>query len=124
MTQASPPSSLDLLVTSVATQLMAANAGNAGKVCQGVLADLVEAFQMDHSFLRHNDHAVRASRLVAEWPPRPDVPDPDPLAIVYFADADPVFADLRDRQEAHGDPARTRDRRLPAPDRGLGRRAR
>ncbi|HEY5843555.1 MAG TPA: EAL domain-containing protein [Mycobacterium sp.] len=92
MTQANSPGRLDLLVTSVATQLMAANAGNAGKVCQRVLADLVEAFQMDHSFLRHNDHAVRASRLVAEWPPRPDVPDPDPLAVVYFADADPVFA--------------------------------
>ena len=85
MTQANSPGRLDLLVTSVATQLMAANAGNAGKVCQRVLADLVEAFQMDHSFLRHNDHAVRASRLVAEWPPRPDVPDPDPLAVVYFA---------------------------------------
>ena len=30
--------------------------------------------------------------LVAEWPVRPGIPDPDPLAVVYFDDADPVFA--------------------------------
>jgi diguanylate cyclase (GGDEF)-like protein len=35
--------------------------------------------------------------LIAEWPPRPDIPQPDPLAVVNFADADPVFA-----QSEHG----------------------
>jgi diguanylate cyclase (GGDEF)-like protein len=84
--------SLDLLVTSVASQLMAATAANATEVSQQVLANLVEYFDVDVSFLRHNDHEMRASVLVTEWPPRPDVPDPDPLAVVYFADADPVFA--------------------------------
>jgi len=84
--------SLDLVVTSVATRLMSATAGDAAQVSQQVLAHLVEYFNVDVSFLRHNDHNIRASRLVAEWPPRTDVPDPDPLALVYFEDADPVFA--------------------------------
>ena len=81
--------SLDLVVTSVATKLMSATAADAVQVSQQVLANLVEYFNVDVSFLRHNDHSIRASRLVAEWPPRPDVPDPDPLALVYFANADP-----------------------------------
>ena len=84
--------SLDLVVTSVATKLMSATAADAVQVSQQVLANLVEYFNVDVSFLRHNDHSIRASRLVAEWPPRPDVPDPDPLALVYFENADPVFA--------------------------------
>ena len=84
--------SLDLVVTATATKLMAANAATAKTVYEQVLADLVDYFGVDVSFLRHNDHTIRASRLVAEWPPRRDLPDPDPLAIVYFADADPVFA--------------------------------
>ena len=84
--------SLDLLVTSVATQLMSATAANATDVSQRVLATLVEYFDVDISFLRHNDHERRASVLVTEWPERPEVPDPDPLAVVFFAEADPVFA--------------------------------
>jgi diguanylate cyclase (GGDEF)-like protein len=88
----SVPRSLELVVTAVATKLMAANAATSVAVSQGVLADLVAHFEVDVSFLRYNDHKIRASKLVAEWPPRPDIPDPDPLGIVYFADADPVFA--------------------------------
>lgn len=79
-------------MTSVSVQLMAANAATSAIVSQQVLAVLVEYFDVDFSFLRYNDHAIRASILVAEWPPRPGVPDPDPLKVVYFADADPVFA--------------------------------
>jgi diguanylate cyclase (GGDEF)-like protein len=86
------PRSLDLVVTAVATQLMAANAATSVEVSQRVLADLVAYLGVDVSFLRYNDHTIRASRLIAEWPVRPGVPDPDPLALVYFADADPVFA--------------------------------
>ena len=85
--------SLDLVVTSVATQLMAANGATSVVVSQQVMADLTTYFGVDVSFLRYNDHTIRASRLVAEWPVRPDVPDPDPLGLVYFADADPVFAE-------------------------------
>ena len=86
------PSSLELVVTSVATRLMGVNAATSVEVSQRVLADLVEYFAVDVSFLRHNDHHIHASILVAEWPVRPGIPDPDPLAVVYFADADPVFA--------------------------------
>ncbi|ADU00332.1 putative bifunctional diguanylate cyclase/phosphodiesterase [Mycolicibacterium gilvum] len=84
--------SLDLVVTSVATRLMGAGAATWAEASQQVLADLVEHFGVDVSFLRRNDHTIRASVLVAEWPVRPGIPDPDPLAVVYFADADPVFA--------------------------------
>jgi diguanylate cyclase (GGDEF)-like protein len=84
--------SLDLVVTAVATELMAVDAATSVEVSRQVLGDLVDHFDVDVSFLRHNDHRMHATKLVAEWPPRPDVPDPDPLAVVYFADADPVFA--------------------------------
>jgi diguanylate cyclase (GGDEF)-like protein len=86
------PSNLELVVTSVATELMGVNAATSIEVSQRVLAHLVEFFDVDVSFLRHNDHRIHASVLVAEWPVRPGIPDPDPLAVVYFADADPVFA--------------------------------
>ncbi|WP_413783572.1 putative bifunctional diguanylate cyclase/phosphodiesterase [Mycolicibacterium chubuense] len=71
---------------------MGATAATAVDVSQGVLAELVEYFGVDVSFLRRNDHTLHASVLVAEWPVRPGIPDPDPLAVVYFQDADPVFA--------------------------------
>ena len=61
------------------------------------MAGLVAYFGVDVSFLRYNDHRIRASRLIAEWPVRPGAPEPDPLGLVYFADADPVFA-----QSEHG----------------------
>lgn len=85
------PDSLDVVVTAVATKLMAATSTNTVEVLESVLADLVAAFSVDVAFLRYNDHTIRASRLIAEWPPRQNIPDPDPLGLVYFAD-DPVFA--------------------------------
>jgi diguanylate cyclase (GGDEF)-like protein len=71
---------------------MAANAATTAIVSQEVLAVLLEYFDVDESFLRYNDHSTRASILVAEWPPRPDIPDPDPLRVVFYRDADPDFA--------------------------------
>jgi diguanylate cyclase (GGDEF)-like protein len=73
---------------------MAANGATSATVSQEVLADLVEYFDVDVSFLRYNDHTIRASILITEWPPQNTVPnpDPDPLKIVYYADADPIFA--------------------------------
>ncbi|MBW0270916.1 hypothetical protein ATM97_07825 [Nocardia sp. MH4] len=59
-----------------------------------VLASLVEHFDVDVSYLRHTDRAKRATVLVAEWPRRPDVPDPDPLHTVEFEHADSVFRAL------------------------------
>lgn len=88
----SPPLSLDRLVTTVAVRLMAANAATSAIVSQEVLAVLLEYFAVDVSFLRYNDHFIRASILVAEWPLRPEMPEPDPRKVVLFDDADPVFA--------------------------------
>src|SRR5271166_2374334 len=83
---------LDDLVTAAAAELMAATAGNSATVSERVLADLVGHFGVDFGFLRHNDHTIHATVLVAGWPPREEVPDPDPIGVVYFADADSVFA--------------------------------
>jgi diguanylate cyclase len=79
------------LVTSVAGQLVEATAATAGEVTERVLARLVGQFHLDYGFLRRNDHDTRTSILVAEWPPRPDVPDPDPLGVVHFSSIDPLF---------------------------------
>jgi diguanylate cyclase len=86
------PGSLDDLVTAAAAELMAATAGNSAAISQRVLRDLVSHLGVDTGFLRHNDHTIHATVLVAEWPPRESVPDPDPIGVVYFADADSVFA--------------------------------
>ena len=83
---------LDFVVSCVAAQLMDATASTAAEVSQQVLAYLVEQFDADVGFLRHNDQTIGASKLIAEWPPRPNRPDPDPLEVVRFAGADPVFA--------------------------------
>jgi len=55
------PRSLDLVVTSVATKLMEVTRSTATQVSEKVLAELVEQFDVDASFLRHHDHDIRAS---------------------------------------------------------------
>jgi diguanylate cyclase len=89
------------VVTAVAAELMAATAGSHVAISQRVLADLVDHFGVDYGFLRHNDHTIRATLLIAEWPPRENVPDPDPIGVVYFADADSVFALIEHRKEPY-----------------------
>jgi diguanylate cyclase (GGDEF)-like protein len=86
------PSNLNEVVTMVASQLMAANSDNATAISERVLADLAGYLGLDVSFLRHNDHVIHATKLIAQWPIRDYVPDPDPIGVVYFAEADPVFA--------------------------------
>ena len=80
------------LVAAVAERLIEATASTAAPVSEAGAGSARRALNADASFLRHNDHGLRASVLVAEWPPRPDVPDPDPLAVIHFTSADPVFA--------------------------------
>ena len=112
------PRSLDLVVTSVATQLMEATASTATQVSQTVLAQLVEHFDVDASFLRHHDNDIRAWVLVAEWPPRVDVPDPDPLAVIHFTSADPVLTQCEQTRKpvvvSPEQPGRSRWRRTSA----------
>jgi diguanylate cyclase len=80
------------LITSIANQLLEATAATATQTTEQVLAQLVERFDLTYSFLRHSDHDIRASVLVAEWPSRPDVPDPDPFAVISFTSDNPAFA--------------------------------
>lgn len=88
---------LDALVVELATGLIDADARNVERVYSALLRDLNTDFGTDTCFLRHNDHELDASVLVAEWPPRPSIPDPDPLGVVPFREADPVFASTRDQ---------------------------
>lgn len=87
---------LDDLVTAAAAELMGATARNSAAVSERVLRDLVSHFKVDWGFLRHNDHTIHATVLIAEWPRRENVPDPDPIGVVYFAGADSVFALIED----------------------------
>ncbi len=84
--------SLDELVTSAASHLMGVTATTLRGVCIELLRELVGHFDVDLSFLRRNDHLARTTTLIAEWPPRPHVPEPDPLGVVSFAGADRTFA--------------------------------
>ena len=88
------PLTLNQLVTEVATSLMTVGQASLSDTCELVLQRVVSHFGVDLSFVRRNDHEIGATILVAEWPPRKDVPNPDPLGTVLFADADPVFAAL------------------------------
>ncbi|MFI8565437.1 putative bifunctional diguanylate cyclase/phosphodiesterase [Rhodococcus sp. NPDC078407] len=81
-----------MLVTGVATELMGVDAATVREAYESVLRQLVDHLGIDFSFLRHNDFEARATVLSAEWPPRSIKPDPDPLAVVKFDDADSVFA--------------------------------
>lgn len=86
-----PRRTLDSLVTQVAAELMGVDATTMVAATERVLAKLVDYFDVDFSFVRHTDRERRATVLVAEWPQRQDVPDPDPLRVVYFEQADSVF---------------------------------
>ena len=80
------------LVTRVATRLMETTASTVAEVNEQVLAELVEHLDIDAAYLRHNDHKVRISRLVAVWPPRRDSSVPDWAEVAHFSSADPVLA--------------------------------
>jgi diguanylate cyclase (GGDEF)-like protein len=82
---------LEQMVTAVAAQLMGATAANAVAISEQVLHDLVNHFGVDVSFVRHNDHRIRATVLIAQWPPAAE-DLMQAIGVVYFADADPVFA--------------------------------
>lgn len=89
-----PRRTLDSLVTQVASELMGVDATTMVAATERVLAQLVDYFDVDFSYVRHTDRERRATVLVAEWPHRQQVPDPDPLGIIYFENADGVFRQL------------------------------
>ncbi len=86
-----PRLTLDSLVTQVASELMGVDATTMVVATERVLCQLVEYFDVDFSYMRHTDRERRATVLIAEWPHRQQVPDPDPLAVVYFENADAAF---------------------------------
>jgi diguanylate cyclase (GGDEF)-like protein len=86
---------LDELVSQVAERLMSASSRNRQEILTWTTQVLGEFLGADVAFLRRNDHARGLSIMVAEWPPRENIPDPDPLGEVPF-DADPIFARTRD----------------------------
>jgi diguanylate cyclase (GGDEF)-like protein len=90
--------SLDELVSQVAERLMSATAENHHEVLTWTMKTVAEYLDADAVFLRRNDHARDLSILVAEWPQREDIPDPDPLGEVRF-DADPIFMATKDFKE-------------------------
>ncbi len=94
-----PRRTLDSLVTQVASELMGVDATTMVAASERVLARLVEHFDVDFSYLRHTDREQRATVLIAEWPHRGDIPDPDPLKIVHFEHADSVFRELEHATE-------------------------
>ncbi len=93
------PATLSQLVTELATALMEVGPSSLAETCEVMLKRVVSAFDVDLSFVRRNDHELKATILLAEWPARVDVPEPDPLGVVRFADADPVFAALETLSE-------------------------
>ncbi|MFF5034669.1 putative bifunctional diguanylate cyclase/phosphodiesterase [Nocardia salmonicida] len=56
-----------------------------------VLASLVDYFDVEFAYLRHTVRELRQTVLIAEWPRRPYVPEPDPLRVIEFAEADSLF---------------------------------
>src|ERR1700684_2406190 len=93
------PGSLDDLVTAAAAEMMAATTASHVAISERVLADLVSHFGVDFGFLRHNDHTIHATILVAEYPRRENVPDPDRIGVVYFDGADSIFAMAENQKE-------------------------
>jgi len=85
---------LDALVTRVASEFMSVSAVDLADALERALQTMTEFFDVDTSFLRRNDFERDLTVLVAEWPRRENVPDPDPLGEVPF-DVDPVFAATR-----------------------------
>ncbi|MGW0005818.1 bifunctional diguanylate cyclase/phosphodiesterase [Nocardia grenadensis] len=104
-----PRRTLDSLVTEVAAELMGVDSATMVSATEQVLAMLIDYFDVDFSYLRHNDPENRSTVLVAEWPPRQDVPEPDPLKIVYFDQADSVFKSLEHATEPFLIPASAAD---------------
>jgi hypothetical protein len=61
-----------ILITSIANQLLEATASMASQASEQVLAQLVEHFDLHHSFLRYSDHDIPgfvSARGIRAWSP-------------------------------------------------------
>jgi diguanylate cyclase len=62
------------VIAQLVAQMTGVSAFSAPRVCERLLSQLVEQFEADSAFLRHNNHRLCTSMLFAEWPPRDRVP--------------------------------------------------
>ncbi|MDL5159314.1 putative bifunctional diguanylate cyclase/phosphodiesterase [Actinomycetospora termitidis] len=76
------PTDLDALVTAVATTLMGVDSTGLNEAAASVLATTVRALGLESGVLRFHDARRGVSVLVAEWPARPEIPDPDPVGVL------------------------------------------
>lgn len=89
---------LDDLIGRVANRLMSASSLTRKEVLHWTTRVLAEFLGADVALLRRNDLERGLSILVAEWPRRENVPDPDPLGEVPF-ESDPIFSITKDLRE-------------------------
>lgn len=80
------------IIGQLVTQMTGASAFSAPKIYERLLAQLTEMLEADSAFLRHDNHTLKASMRIAEWPQQ----YPSSPAKIEFVDNDEVLAgDLR-----------------------------
>ncbi len=89
---------LEALITRIGVDLMSVSTLTMHESLERVLQVMCEFFEVDACFLRRTNFDRESTVLVAEWPRRERVPDPDPLGEVLFG-VDPVFDATRDLKE-------------------------
>ena len=89
---------LEQLALRASAALTGENPKKGGPAIDALLKGLVKHYDVDVGYLRANDHDIHATVLIGEWPRRMQVPVPDPIGVIYFATADPVFAAMETLQ--------------------------
>ncbi|RJO76365.1 EAL domain-containing protein [Nocardia panacis] len=94
-----PRRTLDSLVTQVASELMGVDATTMVAATEDVLARLIDHFDVDYAYVRHTDRELRATILMAEWPRRAPIPNPDPMHTVSFDRPHFLFGEIEHATE-------------------------
>jgi diguanylate cyclase (GGDEF)-like protein len=89
---------LNSLVARSAQKLGHALADETVEISEEILADVAQFLSLDVAALRHNDHHMRATILVAQWPPHANATDQ--RGVVYFSNADPLIAAAEHLEES------------------------
>lgn len=90
---------LDQLVTTVAKRLMTADISSSIEVSQCALTYLLDQLSVDASFIRHNDHDMRATKLMAHWLSHLAVPNSNPIGCCVFRRRRLALRDSREPQK-------------------------
>ncbi len=89
---------LDQFITEIARKLMGVPVKDAPAATESVLGEVLGFFDVDQCFLRRNVREEGHSILVAEWPVREFIPEPDPLFIMPY-DLNPVAGMVESLQD-------------------------